>query len=88
MGTWIYPWKSGDVTAVTAPSKADAIDFLEAIGPVDMAKLEPFTRGFAVTFEPMDNGLWQEKAASSGLKGELNTFFVDSMKRKRCRSRT
>lgn len=90
MGTWIYPWKNGDVTAVSAPSKFDAIEFLERIGPFNEKDVKAFTRGFAVTFSQGPTGGWTHKSVSSSLQHELDVIYVDGIKgrRRKCPSKS
>lgn len=77
MGTWIMKWKNGDVTAVSAPSKMDAIDYLENIGPVDASRLEPFAKGCAVTFRPTKSHGLTFAFVSSGLQNELYAIYAN-----------
>jgi hypothetical protein len=88
MGTWLMRWKSGDVTVISAPSKMDAHDFLEALGgaynPSDMV---PFTRGFAATFTVDSLGAWRSRMLSSSLNTELTTAYAAHLERKRRRGK-
>lgn len=89
MGTWLMRWKNGDVTVVSAPSKMDAHDFLEALNePYNPDDMRSFTRGFAATFTADQLGVWKNKALSSSLHAELAAAHTANLEKRKRRGKT
>lgn len=88
MGTWIGKVSKDQAMFISAPSKFDAVDFLERVNPKATVKdLEPMTRGFYATFKIHSDGTYVLSGVSINVNDEIKAI-VQKAREERCRTRS